>query len=186
MTRFSVSSPIRCMFWSILVELKTSSVRAQAIAARTYAYWQIGPTNKTLDNSSSKQTYIPYSYDYLSADGKAKINQAVAGQVYLSLPGSTDPIAAYFTQDNDAWTASGSTSYLKSVYDPISRQEGRDLGHTLGGMGQKAAGRWGAGRVLEYPDQGSPWSVRWDTAQQILAHYYTGINFIGLNPRPAR
>lgn len=161
-----------------------SSVRAQAIAARTYAYYQINIYG-TLNNSNQRQVYIPYSYNVLSAAGKTTIDQAVAGQVYLSLPGGTDPIAAYFSDKTDIWTDQGATSYLKSVYDPISRAEGTDNpNHELGGMGQKAAGRWGAGRTSEYPGQGAEWTVRWDTAQQILAHYYTGINFIGLSPDP--
>ncbi|NJN97305.1 MAG: hypothetical protein HC875_26090 [Anaerolineales bacterium] len=163
-----------------------SSVRAQAIAARTYAYRQILDTpGGILNNSATNfQTYIPYSYDTLSTSYKAVIDQAVSGQVYLSLPGSTDPIAAFFGQDNDLWTTGRSQSYLKSIYDPISRAEGHDVGTSNGGMGQKAAGRWGAGRTGEYPEHGSQWTVRWDTAQQILAHYYTGINFIGLSPDP--
>lgn len=161
-----------------------SSVRAQAIAARTYANHQIDLYG-TLNNSSSRQVYIPYSYDILSTAHKGVIDQALAGQVYLSLPGSTNPIAAYFSDNTDVWTDQGATSYLKSVYDPISRSEGFDNPvHELGGMGQKAAGRWGAGRTNEYPGGGSAWTVRWDTAQQILAHYYTGINFIGLSPDP--
>ncbi|MBE7471203.1 MAG: hypothetical protein HS114_18855 [Anaerolineales bacterium] len=160
-----------------------SSVRAQAIAARTYAYNQIN-TYGTLNNSTERQVYIPYRYHVLSAAGKTVVDQAVAGQVYLSLPNITDPIAAFFGQDNDMWTTGRSQSYLKSIYDPISRAEGHDVGTSNGGMGQKAAGRWGAGRTGEYPGQGAEWTVRWDTAQQILAHYYTGINFIGLSPDP--
>lgn len=132
-----------------------SSVRAQAIVARTYAYWQIGGGN-TLNNSAQFQVYIPYRYDALSATGKTVVDQAVAGQVHLSLPGSDSPIAAYFSDNTDVWTDQGGTSYLKSVYDPISRAEGYDNpNHELGGMGQKAAGRWGAGRTGEYPGQGA-------------------------------
>jgi hypothetical protein len=161
-----------------------SSVRAQAIASRTYAYYQINIYG-TLNNSNQFQVYIPYRYHALSAAHKAVIDQAVAGQPYMSLPGSTEPIAAFFSDNTGVWTDLGSESYLKSVYDPISRQEGWDNpNHEYGGMGQKAAGRWGAGRTNEYPGGGASWSVCWDTAQQILAHYYTGINFIGLTPDP--
>ena len=96
-----------------------------------------------------------------------------------------NPIHAYFGADNDLWTTAGTDTgtgaYLKSVYDPISALEGVDNGTNNGGMGQKAAGRWGAGRTNEYPNGGSFWSVRWDTAQQILAHYYTGVSFVNLN-----
>ena len=52
-----------------------SSVKAQAIASRTYAYWQIGPGN-TLNNSNQFQVYIPYRYDALSAAHKTRIGQA--------------------------------------------------------------------------------------------------------------
>jgi peptidoglycan hydrolase-like amidase len=93
-----------------------SSVRAQAIAARTYAYYQINIYG-TLNNSNQRQVYIPYRYDGLSTAHKAVIDQALTGQVYLSLPGITDPIAAFFSDDNDVWTDQGGTSYLKSVYD---------------------------------------------------------------------
>jgi hypothetical protein len=160
-----------------------SSVRAQAIAARTFAYWKIGSVG-TLNNSTQFQAYIPYRYDALSAAQKSIVDQAVAGQVYMSLPNDTAPIHAHFGQDNDMWTTAGGTTYLKAVYDPISQYEGTASGTGNGGMGSKAAGRWGAGRTNEYPNHGAFWSVRWDTAQQILAHYYTGINFIGLNPDP--
>jgi peptidoglycan hydrolase-like amidase len=78
-----------------------SSVRAQAIAARTYGYYQINIYG-ALNNSNQRQVYIPYSYDSLSTAHKAVIDQALAGQVYLSLPGSTDPIAAYFSDNIDA------------------------------------------------------------------------------------
>ncbi len=160
-----------------------SSVRAQAIAARTYAYWQI-QTYGTMNNSTERQAYIPYRYDDLPSWGKTIIDQAVAGNPYMSLPNDSgnNPIAAFFTSDNDLWTAQSTTyGYLKSIYDPISGTEGHDIGHQLGGMGQMAAGRWGAGRTNEYPNGGSRWSVRWDTPEQILAHYYTGISFINLN-----
>jgi Stage II sporulation protein len=157
-----------------------SSVRAQAIAARTYAYYQIEQFG-TLNNSASKfQAYIPYRYAVLSSAQKAVIDQAVAGQAYMSLPGSTDPILAFFGADNDTWTVEREGfTYLKSIFDPISSSQGNTQ-NPNGGMGQKGAGRWGAGRTSEYPGQGNRWSVRWDTAEQILAHYYTEIKFIGL------
>jgi hypothetical protein len=160
-----------------------SSLKAQAIAARTYAYWQI-QTYGTMNNSTERQAYIPYRYNSHPNWGQTAINQAVAGTPYMSLPNDNgnNPVAAFFTQDNDIWTAQSTTyGYLKSIYDPISGPEGSDEGHDLGGMGQMAAGRWGAGRTDQYPGSGARWSVRWDTPEQILAHYYTGVSFINLH-----
>jgi hypothetical protein len=45
------------------------------------------------------------------------------------------------------------------------------------GMSQRGAIRWTLGKVC--PDgTGTAWPVKWDDYRQILAHYYTGVNFL--------
>ncbi len=159
-----------------------ASVRAQAIAARTYAYSLIEDGSQ-MNNSTQFQAYIPYKYAVLSDNEKLVINQAVAGSVYLSLPNDTNPIHAFFGADNGIHTTKGAAPYLVSVYDPINAKEGTFAGTGYGGMGQRGAARWGFGNENWYGN-GNDWSVKWETAQQILSHYYTGIEFQGItNPK---
>jgi hypothetical protein len=69
-----------------------------------------------------------------------------------------------------------------AVDDPISAAcDADDFGHGHG-MSQEGASRWARGHQCSYANAptlpgnpaGSPWSVRWDHAEQILFHYYPG------------
>lgn len=118
-----------------------SCVKAQAIASRTFAYNQTyqaaTPTEPLrINNSNQKQVYIPYLYDGLTPSQQQRVNSALNEALYMTLPGDTFPIRAHFGADNDATTATGSTSYLKSIYDPISHL-GTDFGTDNGGMSSK-------------------------------------------------
>ncbi len=171
-----------------------SSYTAQAIAARTYAYHQTSGGTVTIDNSAGKQVYLPYRYEGLggSAGRKTKVHNAITlpGRLYMTVPGSYDPINAHFGQDNCTFTEDGAESYLESIYDPISAKDpgcqNSDYGTGYGGMGSAGASRWGYGNTDEY-NNGTQWSVQWgeppevisgeswEEAYRILTHYYTDI-----------
>jgi len=175
-----------------------STLKAQAIAARTFAYNQTyDPSNPTetlrIDNSALKQVYIPYRYDDLTPAQQERVDEAVRAMRYMTLPGERLPIRAHYGADNDAWTTQGSESYLQRVYDPINAAYGTDSGTSYGGMSSRGSSRWGFGHTSSrgpvapdtpnYPHDsngdGDLWNVRFDRAEQILTHYYTGIALKG-------
>lgn len=182
-----------------------STLKAQAIAARTYVYFRQG---LTINNSSQYQVFVPYYYDTLTSAQQQRVDEAVSDVWYMTLPNSTDPIDALYGADNRDRTSQGTPSYLKSVADPINAQYGcaifDDQGNIIGyhknsdpecgtgngGMSSRGASRWGFGHTSSrgpdevtsphYPHDsngdGDFWSVRYDRAEQILTHYYTGIH----------
>lgn len=171
-----------------------ASYTAQAITARTYAYYQTSDGTVAINNSASKQVYLPYRYEGLATSTRRQIvHNAVTlpGPLYMTQQFSTASINAHFGQDNCTFTEEGTTDYLQSVYDPISEKSepcnNDSLGTPYGGMGSAGASRWGYGHTSEYnrDDLGDPWSVRWGDypsnidwrgGLQILTHYYTGIH----------
>jgi len=169
-----------------------STVKAQAIAARTYVYFRQG---LTINNSAQYQVFVPYYYDTLTAAQQQRVDEAMNDVWYISLPNSTDPIDALYGADNGAATSQGYTFYLKSVADPISAAYGQTIGTENGGMSSRGASRWGFGHTSSrgpdyetssnYPHDsngdGDFWSVRYDWAKQILTHYYTGIHIRDAN-----
>ncbi len=122
-------------------------VKAQAIAARTYAYYQIFD-GEVMTNSASHQVYIPYRYDQLNTAQKQRVNEAVQDVFYMTQPNNTDPIISFFGADNDDTTTANSNNvaYLISVYDPISHL-GTDEGTFNGGMSSRGACRWAYGHT---------------------------------------
>lgn len=169
-----------------------STVKAQAIAARTYVYFR---HSLTINNSTQYQVFVPYYYDTLTSAQQQRVDEAVSDVWYMTLPNSTDPIDALYGADNGATTSQGSTSYLKSVPDPISAAYGSPNGTLNGGMSSRGASRWGFGHTSSrgpdyetspnYPHDsngdGNFWSVRYNSAKQILTHYYTGIHIRDTN-----
>ncbi len=181
-----------------------ASYTAQAIAARTYAYYQTSNGTLAINNSASKQVYLPYRYEGLATSTRRQIvHNAVTlpGSLYMTQQFSTASINAHFGQDNCSFTEQGAAPYLMSIYDPISIKPSEtdgDPGTTCsnstygtgyGGMGSAGASRWGYGHTSEYnrDDLGDPWSVRWGDypanadwrgGLQILTHYYTGVDIL--------
>lgn len=173
-----------------------TAIQAQAIAARSYAYWHINQ-GSTINNSTQFQVLVPYAFEVLlpttfpdnSGDPCASTNlnndqRIVCGAVtsrhyisYGSYPNDDLPAFTEYFADIRNRTVSGGQPYLIAVDDPISSHP--DIvndGHGHG-MSQKGASRWARGN-LSYNinwDLGA-WSVRWERANQILAHYYTGVH----------
>ena len=154
----------------------TTALQAQAIAARTYAYYHIRQ-GSSINNSTQYQAFIPRKYDTLTASQKASTDVAVQNRYYLSQAANDLPILAQYFEDIPLRTLYGGQPYLLAVEDPISShpdvvQSGH--GH---GLSQKGTGRWARGN-LSYninTDLGA-WSVSWPNRFQILTHYYTGIH----------
>ncbi|NLE76081.1 MAG: SpoIID/LytB domain-containing protein, partial [Chloroflexi bacterium] len=132
------------------------ALRAQAVAARTYA-WQRVLTRQSQpwDVSDWTDTQV------MGANTYPATNQAVddtRGQ-YVAYGGAV--ISAMYSAQNGSptLTASWGTPYLQSVDDPVCFGEER-WGHGLG-LSQVGAHRWGAWHAWDY--------------QQILRHYYTNV-----------
>jgi hypothetical protein len=206
----------RCLRDVIAQEMSPSSflpaaLAAQAMAARTYAYWHIKTDEiqpGDIDNSNGYQVFLPYRYDQFSEAERAAIDTAIQQRFYLSYPTTYtvsiygqnltlvpgDPIFAEFFADAPTRTIGNATfAYLAGVKDPISTHpDVTALGHGHG-MSQNGAGRW-ARASSSYrcdpapapcrPTPSKPhtaWSVRWLHAQQILSHYYTGVEIRDAN-----
>ncbi len=172
------------------------AVQAQAIAARSYAYWHIRQ-GSTINNSTQFQAFIPYKFESLTpvtfpdnpenpcASTNLNNNQriicgAVAPRHYISYGTyPNDDLPAFTEFSADVWgrTVAGSQPYLVAVDNPISTGcDANNFGHGHG-MSQEGASRWARGNQCSYAGQGDmPWSVRWERAEQILVHYYTGIH----------
>lgn len=176
-----------------------TAIQAQAIAARSYAYWHINQ-GSTINNSNQFQVFVPYAFEALPSaaspnfpdnpsDPCASTNLnndqrivcgAVAPRYYIAYgtyPNDDLPaLTEYFADIRDR-TVSGGQPYLIAVDDPISShpdivQDGH--GH---GMSQKGASRWVRGNLSFNINRDlGAWSVRWERAEQILVHYYTGVH----------
>ncbi len=128
-------------------------LRAQAIAARTYAWYQVLRGRADFDVTDWTDFQVMCDATYPASDAAVAATQ---GQ-YLAYAGR--PILAQYSADNGHPTVSGGPPYLSAVPDPVS------LGYTRRGHGHGLS-QWGAYR----------WATQygWD-ALQILAHYYTGV-----------
>lgn len=173
-----------------------TALQAQAIAARSYAYWHIR-RGSTINNSAQFQVFIPYTFESLNPanfpnnpsnpcastnlnNAQRIICNAVAPRYYVSYgtpPNDDLPAFTEFSADVLNRTVSGGQPYLVAVDDPISSGcDANTYGHGRG-MSQEGASRWARGNRCSYAGQGDdPWNVRWERAEQILVHYYTGVH----------
>jgi hypothetical protein len=177
-----------------------SGVKAQAIASRTFTFQRI-KAGYTIDNSNTFHVFAPYNYEVLLTQQaqRDRLIQAMQDRRYLTTAASTDPIEALYGADNMATTTQGNQTYLKSVADPVSARYGcwngatndpSMCGTSFGGMSSKGASRWSFGHTSSigsvvqenplYPADtnglGNFWTIRLDSSEQILSHYYTGIH----------
>ncbi|MCD6290327.1 MAG: SpoIID/LytB domain-containing protein, partial [Anaerolineae bacterium] len=128
-------------------------LRAQAIAARTYAWYQVLQGHPDFDVTDWTDYQVMCDATYPATDAAVAATQGE----YLSYNGL--PILAQYGAENGHPTQSGGLPYLSAVPDPVS------LGHPRRGHGHGLS-QWGAYR----------WATRYDwDALQILAHYYTGV-----------
>jgi len=182
------------------------AIRAQAIAARSYAYYKIH-TNQDINNSAgNNQTFLPYKFESYSLGANPNnasavcastnlngaqqtICNAVAERFYLSSADADAPAFTEFFSDAFGRTADGGTAHLRGILDPISTAcDANDAGH-LHGMSGEGASRWARGHQCSYGNAtpvtgnppGGPWSVRWTDYRQILVHYYTGVHLRDAN-----
>jgi hypothetical protein len=168
-----------------------TGIEAQAVAARTYAYWHISQ-GSTINNSTQFQAFIPYFFDSLTpaivadnpsdpcASSNLNSNQqiiciAIANRYYITpypAGGFQEPAKTEFFSDISNRTVDGGESYLMAVDNPISSAcDANDYGHGRG-MSQEGASRWARGNRCSYAAQGDdPWSLHWERAEQILFHY---------------
>jgi hypothetical protein len=158
-----------------------TAIRAQAIAARTYAYWfvqhPLGWPDYHINNSAQKQMFVPYKFDTLTTDQQTIVNNALPDRYYLSQAADDNPIFSEFFADIPLRTLDGGQPYLISVEDPISSHPDVSPDGHGHGMSQKGASRWARGNLGAYlgNDLGA-WSVSWPDRYQILTHYYTGVH----------
>jgi hypothetical protein len=173
-----------------------AALRAQAVAARTYALWHI-QAGSTINNSIEFQAFVPRFYDTLSSTEKGLVDAALAPpRYYMSyhIPFANgfrtvqvdEPIFSEFSADAYLQTLTHPQQnprhpYLLGVQDPISYDPAIP-GIVSGGnahqrgMSQNGAGRWARGSSSYREGFGVPWSVKLAGAPQILTHYYTGIH----------
>ena len=179
-----------------------TALHAQAIAARSYAYYKID-NGFDMDNSSSgNQAFIPYKFEGLFPEtfpdnehdpcasgnlntGQQIVCDAVASHTYISYgtgPNDDSPAFTEFHADTYAQTTthpeqSTQYPYMLGVQDPISTAcDANDFGHGHG-MSGEGASRWAHGNQCSQSAAGNtPWSVQWEHAEQILVHYYTNIH----------
>lgn len=171
----------------------STALEAQAIAARSYAYWHI-QHGSDINNSTDFQVFVPYYFEYMSGifpdnpenpcastnlhEYQEIVCNAVASRYYISYGDDSPAFTEYFA-DRLYRTVSGDPShpYLQGVENPISIDcDADDDGHGRG-MSQEGASRWARGNLCaNINNPGEEWSVRWDDYRQILVHYYTGIH----------
>ena len=166
-----------------------TALRAQAIAARTYACYYAAyppqPPRPPFNNSSGNyQAFIPYKFETLAPGQQNLVGMAVSAKQYLSLPNDDKPTFIEFFDDivNHTVTDPDGAMHLLGVPDPISNGcDTVNWGHGRG-MSQRGANRWSRGDRCASPYQGSdPWRLSWSRPEQILAHYYRAVEFQGFS-----
>ncbi|MGQ9628592.1 MAG: SpoIID/LytB domain-containing protein, partial [Anaerolineae bacterium] len=144
-----------------------TALRAQAIAARSFAYWHIHQ-GSNINNSIQFQAFIPYKFESLNSGEQQAISDAIAPRYYISYSDDSPALTEFSSAHDGVWTEAGDKPYLQRVYDPIPASAPW-LGHGRG-MSQYHAQAWVEG---EHQQSGFP---QWGHYEQILAHYYTGIH----------
>lgn len=183
-----------------------TAIQAQAIVARSYAYWHIRQ-GSAINNSNQFQVFVPYAFEALATttspnnpgnlctSSHLNTNQrivcnAVTPRHYIAFGVSPNDDLPAFTQyfaDIRHRTVNGGPPYLIAVDDPISSHP--DIvpdGHGHG-LSQKGASRWARGNLSFNLNRDlGAWSVRWERVEQILTHYYTGVHIRDAGANNAR
>lgn len=183
-----------------------NSQHAQAIAARSFAYyWARSTPSWILENAANRtrgQVFIPFAFDnYLSTTpGSLNIpdninepcqssnlnayqtnvcNAVNAANDYIVRHDTGEYAKTLFFSDwvGDTRSDGSGLPYLQGVNDPISTGcDPNPVGHGWG-MSQKGANRWALGNQCS-TGGGAAWPVTWTDYRQILVHYYTGIDIL--------
>lgn len=124
------------------------------------------------------QIFRPYSFE-VSEEIRAYYHTVVArvADLYLVHQTGTHPIDAEYRSTTGEYSLDvDNRGYLETIYDPVSAI---DASGSAPGMGQWGTQRWALGldqtgdAGVEYP--------QWEHFQQILFHYYTGVNLREVN-----
>jgi hypothetical protein len=164
------------------------ALKAQTVAARTVASWK-SVWDQTygdlaIDNSTAFQVFIPGTFnDYLNyqADVNTALN-VTSGQFLSAGDGHT--IDAEFGSEAGSQTEpEPGKTYMITVQEPnFNPNYGKTRNYLGKGMSQRGAIRWAKGNTCP-EGTGSTWPtnstspIKWDY-KQILAHYYTGVDFM--------
>lgn len=151
-----------------------TALAAQAVAARTFAYWHIDwnriyPGTNPIDNSASGfQVYIPYAYDAMPQAARTVVDTALAKRYYMSYSqaytpdvtingqrntaarATDEPIFAQFNAESTAYTIaepSGQYPYMVGTVDPVSSHPALVDQTPHQGLIQRAASRWANGSL---------------------------------------
>ncbi|NJN65625.1 MAG: SpoIID/LytB domain-containing protein [Chloroflexaceae bacterium] len=180
-------------------EFHRTAVAAQAVLARTYAYWHIHNPTKTIDNSTDFQVFVPHRFELAGRTSEDDPNvpdnpddpchssnldryqqivcNAVEDHRYISCQNNIAPAHTEFFADIPNRTNDGGTDCLRAVDDPISSHPKIEQDGHGRGLSQKGASRWVRGNLSGYVEKDAGrWSVQWDHPEQLLVHYYTGIH----------
>jgi len=171
------------------------ALQAQAIAARTYAYWHIKEQH-TINNSRDFQVFVPYKFDTLPPSHQTltwlAVDPTAEPKRYLSRPDEITPTFIMYFDDIPGRTKRDpNTAHLWDVPDPISTACDAYTRTVNGyGMSQRDANRWVRGQQCSYDGAtvvpgnpaGGPWRLSWSRPEQILAHYYRAVEFRGFSP----
>jgi len=147
------------------------ALQAPAIAARSYAWYQINNADKyIINNSTSFQVFLPFKFETFGPDpdnasdscqstnlssNQTKLCDAVGtGTHYLSWDAITNTaflpaLANFFSDVLERTTSSSDKAYLSGVADPISNNNAtcsasNSAAHSWG-MSQTGAQRWATG-----------------------------------------
>ena len=92
-----------------------AAVRAQAVAARTYAAYERTHRTGPLCDTTSCQVYGGYAAEHPAS------NAAVDATRDLALMHDGEPAFTQFSSSSGGWTSAGSMSYLVAQEDPVRR-----------------------------------------------------------------
>ena len=97
------------------------AVRAQAVAARTYAAYERAHRSGPICDTSSCQVYGGYSAEHPAS------NAAIDATRRLALRHDGEPAFTQFASSSGGWTSAGSEPYLAAIEDPYDDWSGNPV-----------------------------------------------------------
>jgi SpoIID/LytB domain protein len=97
------------------------AVRAQAVAARTYAAYERAHRSGPICDTSSCQVYGGYSAEHPAS------NTAIDATRRLALLHEGEPAFTQFASSSGGWTSAGSVPYLAAIEDPYDDWSGNPV-----------------------------------------------------------